>query len=223
MNPVRVLFLGPPGAGKGTQAMRISERCHLPVIGSGDLLRREIKSGSELGRQAALYMEAGRLVPDSVITGVMVAGIVKLPDEAGFLLDGFPRTAPQAEALEKGLHAAGRDLSDVVYLTADDERIIARMVDRRICSNCQKDYNVRSSPPRVAGVCDRCGQTVVQRPDDTESVIRTRLETYRRQTAPLVSFYRQRGLLREINGEGAPEMVESAIVAALTRTDKGRC
>lgn len=221
MTPSRVLFLGPPGVGKGTQAQRISERFGLVVVGSGDTIRREIRDGSEIGRRAAQYVQFGALVPDEIITGVMLAGILKLPPEQGFILDGFPRTVPQAESLDGGLGRVGRQMTAVVHLTADDARIVARMVDRRVCSNCQTTYNVRSSPPRVAGVCDHCGHAVIQRVDDTEGVIRTRLETYRRQTAPLVEFYRRRGLLREVDGDQPAAQVEAAIIAAMSRCGEG--
>lgn len=221
MTSKRVLFLGPPGVGKGTQAQRLSERLNLRVVGSGETLRREIKEGTEIGRQAAKLVAAGALVPDEMITGVMLAGLLKLPPEQGFVLDGFPRTVPQAQALEDGLAAVGRRLNAVIHLTADDGRIVERMTGRRICSNCQATYNLRFSPPRVPGVCDVCGNAVVQRTDDTEDVIRTRLETYRRQTAPLVAFYRQRGLLHDVDGEAAAEQVEAAIARVLTETGQG--
>lgn len=221
MTAMRLLFLGPPGVGKGTQAQRLAERLGLQVVGSGDTLRREIKDGSAIGQQAAKYVSAGALVPDDVITGVMLAGLLKMPSERGFILDGFPRTVPQAEALEAGLAKVSRKLGAVVHLTADDGRIVERMTGRRICSNCQATYNLRFSPPRTPGVCDVCGGPVVQRADDTEDVIRTRLETYRRQTAPLVAFYRQRGLLHDVNGEAAAEQVEASIARILTEHGQG--
>jgi len=208
----RIIFLGPPGTGKGTQAARMSERFGLEAMSSGDTLRQEIKAGSDVGQKAAEYVEAGTLVPDEIITGVMLAGINKLPAGIGFILDGFPRTVPQAESLADGLARAGMGLDGVIDFQMDDQRIIERIVTRRVCSSCGATYNIRFFPPRVEGVCDKCGGQVAQRVDDREDVIKTRLETYRSQTAPLIEFYSQQGLLRTVDASQEAEAVEVQVV-----------
>jgi adenylate kinase len=212
----RLIFLGPPGSGKGTQAARMAEEFGLRALSSGDTLRREISEGSPVGRDAHEYVVSGRLVPDEVITGVMLAAIDKLPRTAGFILDGFPRTIPQAEALQKGLESRGLPLDAVVDFEIPDEQIIRRLSSRRICSKCGTPYNTESLPPRTAGVCDRCGDKLIQREDDREDVVATRLMTYRKQTAPLISYYRGRGLLRQINAAADARSVESAIGAVIS-------
>jgi len=177
-------------------------------LSSGDALRRERKEGSEIGRKAAQYMDAGTLVPDEVITGVMLAAVEKLPPGTGFILDGFPRTVPQAEALEAGLAERKLKVGAVVDFELDDDEIIRRIVDRRVCGDCGGTYNVSFLPPKVAGVCDKCGgRNIIQRPDDREDVVRTRLQTYRRQTAPLVQYYRERGLLRTVDSSAGADNV----------------
>lgn len=207
-----LIFLGPPGSGKGTQAARMGERFGLIPMSSGDTLRAEVKAGSDVGKKAFQYMQAGTLVPDEVITGVMLAGIGKLADDAGFILDGFPRTVPQAEALSDGLVAAGRSIAAAIDFQLDDSLIVERIVSRRVCKNCGATYNARFFPPRREGICDKCGGEVSQRVDDREDVIKTRLETYRSQTAPLIEFYSRRGLLRTVNAAESAEKVEAALV-----------
>jgi adenylate kinase len=218
MAATRLLFLGPPGSGKGTQAQRLAQRCGLIQLSSGDVLRREVKEGSEVGKKAAQYMAAGTLVPDDVITGVMLSGINKLPPGTGFILDGFPRTVPQAEALEAGLAKLGAPVQGVLDFQLDDQEIIRRIVSRRVCSECGATYNTGFMPPKVAGKCDRCGAKVIQRVDDREDVVATRLTTYRAQTAPLIGFYTERGLLHTVDatvGADAVEKTVSRLVEAL--------
>lgn len=207
-----LIFLGPPGTGKGTQAARMKVARGLVPLSSGDALRHEIKCDSPVGRQAEAYVAQGKLVPDEVITGVMLSAIeTHLQDsEAGIILDGFPRTVPQAEALEAGL-APGRQVSAVLDFVLDDAEIVARIVSRRVCSNCGRTYNVRFFPPKRDGICDVCGGEVEQRVDDREDVIRTRLETYRSETAPLVAYYRSRGLLHEIAAGESAAAVEAEV------------
>ena len=202
----RVIFLGPPGSGKGTQATPASERFNLVAMSSGDTLRGEIKAGSDVGQKAAQYVQAGTLVPDDVVTRVMLSAITKLPPGTGFILDGFPRTVPQAEALE-AVGAEEIAIDAAIDFQIDDALIVERIVSRRVCSNCAATYNTRFLPPRVEGVCDKCGGEVAQRVDDREDVIRTRLETYRSQTAPLIEFYSQRGLLRRVDASQEAQAV----------------
>ncbi|MEW6249414.1 MAG: adenylate kinase, partial [Planctomycetota bacterium] len=198
MAATRLIFLGPPGSGKGTQAQRLADQRGLVQLSSGDVLRRERQEDSAIGRQAAAFMDAGTLVPDDVITGVMLSAIGRLPAGTGFILDGFPRTVPQAEALAAGLKERGLRVDAVVNFDLDDEEIIRRIIGRRVCTSCGANYNVSFLPPRVEGKCDKCGCDLIQRKDDRREVIVTRLETYRAQTAPLIEYYAQRGGLHTV-------------------------
>ncbi len=209
--PARLIFLGPPGSGKGTQAQRLAERCHLVQLSSGDVLRRERQEGSAIGRQTAAYMDAGTLVPDEVVTGVMLAGIDRLPKGRGFILDGFPRTVPQAEALSQGLRERGLTLDAVVNFELGDEEIVNRIVGRRVCTHCGATYNVSFLPPKAEGQCDKCACELVQRKDDTRDVIVTRLETYRAQTAPLIAYYAASGRLHTVNSAAGAAAVEAEV------------
>lgn len=211
MVPLRLVFLGPPGTGKGTQARRLAESHRLVALSSGDVLRAEIERDSEIGRKAAQYVRSGTLVPDEVICEVMLAAIDRLEVGRGFILDGFPRTVPQAEALDEGLRQRGLSLDAVLLFELDDAAVLERIVNRRICKNCGATYNVKFLPPRVEGVCDVCGGPLVQRVDDREEVVRTRLATYREQTEPLVAYYEGRGLLRRVDAGQRAEEVEAAI------------
>lgn len=210
--PINLLFLGPPGSGKGTQAVRLADKRGLVQLSSGDALRRERKEGSEIGRKAAEYMDAGTLVPDEVITGVMLASVDKLAAGTGFILDGFPRTVPQANSLDQGLAERSLKINAAIDFQLDDEEIVRRIVDRRVCADCGATYNVSFLPPKVEGVCDKCGGTnIIQRPDDQEEVVRTRLETYRAQTAPLIEYYSQRGVLHSVNSASGADAVEAEV------------
>jgi adenylate kinase len=211
MGATRLIFLGPPGTGKGTQAQRLCEKLGLVQLSSGDVLRREVKEGSAIGRRAQSYMKAGTLVPDDVITGVMLAAVDKRPAGSGFVLDGFPRTLPQAEALETGLRERRLDIQGVLDFQLDDREIIRRIVSRRVCSECDATYNTEFMPSRVDGVCDRCGGRVIQRVDDRADVVATRLATYRAQTAPLIGYYTERGLLRHVDASVGADAVERAV------------
>jgi len=211
MRAKRLVFLGAPGTGKGTQAARMSRRFGLVPMSSGDTLRNEIRAGSAIGKQAARYVQAGTLVPDEIVTGVMLAAVERLAPDVGFILDGFPRTLPQAEALAAGLARRGLGLDGVIDFRLDDATIVARIVSRRVCSACGATYNTGFSPPAVDGVCDRCGGQVTQRVDDREDVVRTRLETYRRQTAPLIEYYTRQRLLRTVDAAGDAAAVEAEV------------
>jgi adenylate kinase len=210
---VRIVLLGPPGAGKGTQAKRLSERYGLAHLSTGDLFRKHDQQGTELGRLASGYMEAGELVPDGIVVRMVLEEIDGLSD--GFLLDGFPRTIPQAESLQAALEQRGRPLMLALAFVIDDELAVKRIAGRRTCARCQQPYNVELDPPRVPGVCDVCGGELIQRPDDDEETVRRRLEVYHESTAPLLRFYADRGLLREIHADGSEEDVMAQEVAIL--------
>jgi adenylate kinase len=212
MPAARLIFLGPPGSGKGTQAGLLCARCGLVQLSSGDVLRRERQENSAIGRKASTFMDAGTLVPDAVITGVMLAGIDKLPAGTGFILDGFPRTVPQAESLDQGLAQRKLKIDAVVDFKLDDEEIIRRIVGRRVCKACAATYNVSFLPPKVDGKCDKCGGELIQRKDDRREVIVTRLETYRAQTAPLIDFYARRGRFHAVDSAAGANAVEAAVI-----------
>lgn len=221
MTRLGLIFLGPPGTGKGTQAQRLCDKLGLVQLSSGDVLRREVKEGSEIGLKAQQYMQAGTLVPDEVITGVMLSAIDKLPAGSGFVLDGFPRTVPQAQSLESGLKDRGLPVQAVLDFQLADSEIISRIITRRVCSECGMTYNTEFMPPKVADHCDRCDGKVIQRTDDREEVVTTRLETYRAQTTPLIGYYTERGLLYSVNADTGADTVEQTvirIVSALSPT-----
>lgn len=220
MAAIGLIFLGPPGTGKGTQAARLAEKFDLQAMSSGDVLRKELKAGSDIGKQAEQFMKAGTLVPDAVITGVMLSAVDRLEAGKGFILDGFPRTVPQAEALEDGLKERNLPISAVVDFQLDDQEIVRRIVTRRVCSNCGATYNTEFMPPKVDNVCDKCGGEVAQRLDDREEVVRTRLQTYREQTAPLIGFYEQRGLLQTVDATGGADAVEKAVTEIVERVSQ---
>ncbi len=204
---MRIILLGPPGAGKGTQASRIAEAYAIPHISTGDILRANVREATPLGAEAKTYMEAGELVPDQVVMR-MVGDRLREPDAAhGFLFDGFPRTVPQAEALEHLLMEHETPLDAVLRLAVPDQDVIARLTGRRTCAQCGRIYHVEFDPPQQEGRCDECGGELRQREDDTEEVVRNRLEVYRAQTEPLEHFYWQRGLLRDVEATGTPDEV----------------
>jgi adenylate kinase len=193
---MKIILLGPPGAGKGTVAKKLMEYDGSVQISTGDILRAAVAEGSELGKQAEAAMKAGDLVTDDLIMGIMEQRLQQPDCQQGYLLDGFPRTLPQAEALRELLAKLGEKLDCVLELDIPREVIVDRLTTRRTCSDCGAIYNVKSKPPKVDGVCDVCGGTdIVQRDDETEAAIENRLEVYNRQTAPLVDFYRDEGLL----------------------------
>ncbi len=207
---MRLVLLGPPGSGKGTQGAKLAEALGVPRISTGDILRRNVASGTELGTKAKAFMEAGGLVPDDLVIA-MTAERLKEPDaRKGFVLDGFPRTIAQAEALAKLA-----PLDAVVNLFLEPEELVKRSAGRRVCPNCESVYHLVSNPPRRAGICDKCGSALVTRPDDREEVVRTRIETYERQTAPLVQYYKERGLLREVYASGVIDEIGERIQDAL--------
>lgn len=206
---MRLILLGPPGSGKGTQAKLLVERFGIPQISTGDMLREAVKGGTALGEEARRYMAQGALVPDAVVIGLVRERLL-LPDcRRGYILDGFPRTLAQAEALRKTLDELGTPLDHVVSLDVPTEELIARIAGRRTCRTCGAMYHVRFSPSRVEGRCDVCGGETIQREDDQEATVRRRLEVYAEQTAPLIRFYHGEGLLRRVQGSGTvPEIFQ---------------
>ena len=199
----RLVFLGPPGAGKGTCASRVAEKAGIPQISTGDLLREAVREGTELGKKAKAFMDKGELVPDELVLGLLKERLKKPDCKNGFILDGFPRTLEQARALE-GI--ATIDL--VVNLVVPEDIIVARLSTRLICSKCGAIYNTRTLPPKREGVCDRCGGKLYQRDDEKPEVVRKRLEVYRQKTEPLTSYYRERGLLIDIETKSIDEPPE---------------
>ena len=211
---MRVAFLGPPGAGKGTQARELAREWGVPHVATGDMLRDAAAAGTPLGREAKGYMDKGALVPDEVIIR-MIAERLRRPDAGrGFLLDGFPRTIAQAEGLEHLLKDLGQPLERVVYFDVSEPELLRRLTGRRVCRACQTAFHLVSAPPTKAGVCDRCGGQLYQREDDSEATVRHRLGVYARQTAPLLDWYRGRGLLVSVPGEGPIEAIRGAIRGA---------
>jgi adenylate kinase len=204
---MRLLFLGPPGAGKGTQARELAREWGVPQVATGDMLREAMAAGTPLGREAKHYYDRGELVPDDVILK-MVAERLGQPDAVqGFILDGFPRTIAQADGLGAMLETLGHKVDGVIYLDVSEPELIRRLTGRRLCRRCQTPFHVVSAPPKREGVCDKCGGELYQRVDDSEATVRNRLEVYERQTAPLLDYYRQRGLLRTISGEGTVDKI----------------
>lgn len=214
---MRIIMLGAPGAGKGTQAVRISEKYGIPQISTGDMLRQAVKEGTELGRKAKEYMDRGELVPDSVVIGIVRERIVQEDCKKGFILDGFPRTIAQAEALDSMLGELGLSVDYVINVEVPEEEILKRLTGRRTCKNCQAMYHIVFNPPKVEGVCDRCGGELYQRDDDKEETIKSRLEVYKRQTAPLIEYYGAKGKLVNIDGTKSIDDIFTDIVSVLER------
>jgi len=217
---MRIILLGPPGAGKGTQAVRLVERWGIPHISTGDILRANVREGTPLGVEAKRYMAAGDLVPDDVIIGMVGERLAEPDAGEGFLFDGFPRTVPQARALETLVNERGTPIDVVLRLVVDEDDVVARLTGRRTCADCGRVYHVETGPPAVEGRCDACGGTIVQRDDDREEVVLNRLEVHRTQTAPLEDFYFERGLLRDISAVGPVDEVTARAVAVLIEYDR---
>jgi adenylate kinase len=212
---VRVGFLGPPGAGKGTQARDLAREWGVLHLATGDVLREAVAAGTALGVEAKRYMDRGALVPDDVIIGLVGERLSGRDAATGFILDGFPRTIAQAEALARLLKDRGQTLDAVVYFDVSEPELLRRLTGRRVCRACGRTYHQTSSPPNREGVCDACGGELYQREDDSEATVRNRLEVYRRQTAPLLDYYRQRSLLATVSGEGPVAAIRNAIRAAV--------
>ena len=214
---MRIILVGPPGAGKGTQAEKIVAKYDVAHISTGDILRANVKAGTELGKKAKSFMDAGGLVPDDVIVGMMRGRLAEDDCKNGFILDGFPRTVPQAEALTALLAEMGLKLDGVILLDVDDDTVVERLCGRRMCKKCGRIFHVTFKPSSKGDLCDECGGELYQRDDDKESVIRQRLAVYHSQTAPLVDYYGKAGLLLRVPGAEAGDKVLSHIEAMLGR------
>ncbi|HNS21203.1 MAG TPA: adenylate kinase [Sedimentisphaerales bacterium] len=210
---MRVILLGAPGAGKGTHCKKVAERYGIMHLSSGDILRRERADGTELGKKAQSYMDAGALVPDDLIVEMMTRAVQKAP--AGYVLDGFPRTVNQGEVLDRSLASQGGGIDMVINLQVNDRVVVERITGRRSCPQCGAVYHVKNMPPKKDGVCDKDGTRLVQRPDDTEEVVRNRLETYYRQTEPVVEYYKSSRTVHDIDGNGDPDVVAKVIFQKL--------
>ena len=208
---VKLIFLGPPGAGKGTQATIVSDKLSIPTISTGDMLRSAIAAGTEVGRMAQTYMDKGQLVPDEVIIRMVAERVSQSDCQKGYILDGVPRTIAQAEALE----AEGIEFDHVLAIETLDDTVIGRLTGRRVCPNCRAIYHIKGHPTKVEGICDVCGGKVVQRVDDAPETVRERLEVYHELTEPLKEFYRERGLLREVKDTGTVAETNRGIMAIL--------
>lgn len=199
---MRIVLLGPPGAGKGTQGHRLAERHLVPIVSTGDLFRTNIRDDSAIGRQATEYMERGELVPDDIVLDMLLGRLQESDTDHGFILDGFPRTVHQAEALDEALAAKERPLEVALRFVLADEVVVKRLAARRVCDWCQRTYNLELKPPRLDMVCDADGSPLVQRPDDEEGVAWHRLEVFHADTEPVIAYFRDRNMLREIDADG---------------------
>ena len=215
VSELNLILLGPPGTGKNTQAERLREDFDLAYIATGDMLRKAVKEGTDLGLKAKEYMDNGDLVPDEVIIGVILECVESESAQDGFLLDGFPRSVGQAEALEEALAGLDRKLTAVLCIQASDDEVVRRLSGRRICVKAEHVYNVYSDPPKHDEVCDQDGSRLVQRDDDREETVRKRLAVFHRQTEPLVDYYEQRDLLRRFDGTRSPTEVHDHIRATI--------
>jgi adenylate kinase len=211
---VKIIFIGPPGSGKGTQAKRLASQFGIPHISTGDMLREAVSDGTELGRQAAPIMASGGLVSDDLMIGIINDRLAKADAERGFILDGFPRTVVQAEKLD-GIVGNGQEPLRVLQLLVPDDAIVRRITLRRTCAQCGAIYHLENQPPANDSVCDRCGAEVIARPDDTEEAVRKRLEAFHRQTMPVATYYKSKSILREVDGIGPVDEVFERIEKSL--------
>ncbi|MEJ5329532.1 MAG: adenylate kinase [Desulfobaccales bacterium] len=214
---MNLILLGGPGAGKGTQAKKLIDKYQIPQISTGDILRAAVKEGTEMGKKAKEYMDAGKLVPDEVVIGIIKDRLAQPDCKKGFILDGFPRTVPQAEALDKVLADLGSKIDHVISIDVDEEELVTRLTGRRTCKNpdCGQMYHIKFNPPKKEGVCDKCGSELYQRDDDNEATVRSRLATYNQATKPLIDYYQAKGLLRPIKGVGSIDDIFNQICKIL--------
>ncbi|HPO04635.1 MAG TPA: adenylate kinase [Bacillota bacterium] len=211
----RLILLGPPGAGKGTLADNLTDRFNVPHISTGSILRRNIKEGTPLGKKAKEYMDKGALVSDEIAMRIVENRLKEDDCKNGFLLDGFPRTVNQAEQLDRYLDANGISVDKVIDLVADEELLMERMIGRRVCKSCGRIYHITAMPPKTEGVCDFCGGEIYHRSDDTEETVKKRFFVYRSQTAPLIDYYRNEGVLLTVDASFTPEYTLKAVIAGL--------
>ncbi len=212
---MKLILLGPPGAGKGTQAKMLTEKFAIPQISTGDILRAAVKDGTRMGLKAKEYMDSGGLVPDEVVVGIVRDRLQEADCNNGFILDGFPRTVAQADALQSSLQEMGKELDKVISLEVDAEALVERLTGRRTCKDCGRGYHVTFDPSQVEGKCDTCGGDLFQRDDDQEETIRKRLQVYAEQTSPLISYYRDAGLLMELDGMQPIPQVQEKMLSLL--------
>ena len=205
-----LIIFGPPGAGKGTQSDAIKEKLNVTHLSTGDMLREAIKNETETGKKAKEYTEAGKLVPDEVVIGIVEEKVASLGD-SGVLFDGFPRTLAQAKALDEMLEKLGRSVDAVICIQVPDDDIVKRLTGRRMCPKCNTIYHITAKPPKQEGICDNDGEKLIIRDDDNENVIRNRLNTYHEQTSPVIGYYREKGVLKEIDGTGTPQEISERI------------
>lgn len=212
---MNVVFLGPPGAGKGTQAEVISKEMHMEHLSTGDMLRDAVKRGTDVGKKAKEYMDKGLLVPDELVVDIVTECMATGDHDAGFLLDGFPRNLAQAKALDENLKRLGEKLDAVFYFAVSEEVAVRRLTGRLLCSACGANYHNSYMPPKKAGVCDKCGGTLTQRPDDNVETVKKRLRVYREQTADLIDYYQKQGVLKTINADQGVEAIRDEVLGAL--------
>ena len=212
---MNIVFLGPPGAGKGTQAKRITEKYGIPQISTGDMFREHLSKGTELGKKAKEYMEKGQLVPDEIVLSMVEERLKQADCERGFILDGFPRTVAQAEALDEMLAKWGKKIDYAIAIEVPDEVLVERLTGRRTCKKCGMMYHIKFKPPKEENKCDVCGGELYQRPDDNEETVRNRLKVYYESTAPLIEYYEKKGVLHRIDGQGSIEEIFERIVKVL--------
>lgn len=212
---MNIILIGPPGAGKGTQATRMIDRLKVPQISTGDMFRAAVKEGSPMGKKAKEYMDKGALVPDDVVIGVVKERFGKPDCKKGFILDGFPRTLEQAKALDGLLKDLGTKLDHVVVIEVPDDYLVKRLTGRRTCRGCNYMHHIEFDPPKKSGMCDKCGGELYQRDDDQEATIRQRLTTYHGQTSPLIEYYGKQNIVRKINGTLSMEKVQNEIKKAI--------
>ena len=212
---MKIIMLGAPGAGKGTQAKMIAEKYSIPHVSTGDIFRANIKNGTELGKQAKEYMDAGKLVPDELTVKILLDRVAQADCANGYVLDGFPRTIPQAEVLDKALTELGDKIDYAINVDGPDENIVRRMSGRRACLSCGATYHIEHIPPKQEGICDVCGQPLVLRDDDKPETVLNRLKVYHDQTQPLIDFYTKKGVLKAVDGTVDMKDVFAAIVAIL--------
>ena len=212
---MKIIMLGAPGAGKGTQAKQIAEKYKIPHVSTGDIFRANIKNGTELGMEAKKYMDAGALVPDELTVKILLDRVSQPDCENGYVLDGFPRTIPQAEVLDEALAKRGESIDYAIDVDVPDEAIVKRMSGRRACVTCGATYHIVNIPPKKEGICDQCGSELILRPDDEPATVQKRLDVYHEQTQPLVDFYQKKGVLNTVDGTKSMEEIFADITALL--------